>query len=663
MARSQQTSRPNQCRWLSIKAKEGGYSLPQIINDELKNGLLTAEFRAAITLWNRLEGRPRQEDFDRSLRAEIRDPLWMLTRQWQFGEFKGEDAGSAVKARVQLNTSRIDRYAVKNENRDATGGEQFLNAVPYDQRLPLEIGVERELVLPADRPEPNTNDLVLRSRMGRHFVRLLKQAGLATAKSAVVDEFGFEDISEKPNPTDAELLEVAHLQSDPLAWQTLRAVKGRLPDGRELVAAIQDGRFDTWVDGQFPGAAQSLKDLGKDFLSWFARLYSQPQKDELEDAWAPSYLEYQFAVSAPEDREGKERALLVADEYYQGTLDWYAFDVDKRRRLEDQQGAEFPPNSFVVRDPFGFLPTQIEFNGMPNVRWWEFEDRRTDFGNMRANTSEVPLLLLAEFGLIYGNDWTVVPYNLEVGSLADIKGIIVSDVFGVQTLIRPAGQGQRMDWQRWSMYNLASGDQLDNRLFLPPAVAKVHESNPIEKVVLARDEIANLVWAVEDTIPGVTGTGVNGFETGKALSSYFLAHQGETPSTRTLNEAKIRYVLGSSVPENWIPFIATHKPGSNRQVRLQRGAMPRVTDAKEGTVIEPRGEILRVGLNERQTYFVHEEEVPRSGVIVTRKYQRARGPNGEVFTWIGRRKETGRGEGASGLVFDQIVPLEQPKSP
>ena len=56
---------------------------------------------------------------------------------------------------------------------------------------------------------------------------------------------------------------------------------------------------------------------------------------------------------------------------------------------------------------------------------------------------------------------------------------------------------------------------------------------------------------------------------------------------------------------------------------------------------------------------MHEEEVPRAGVIVTRKFQRARGPNGEVFTWIGRRKETGRGEGASGLVFDQVVPLEQ----
>lgn len=628
----------------------------QQIDPALKTALLSAEFRAAVTLWNRLEGRPRKEDFDRSLRAEVRDPLWMLTRQWQFGEFKGEDAGSAVKARVQLNTTRIDRYAVKNENRDATGGEQFLQAVPYDQTLPLEIEVERELMLPPG-PEPNTEDVAMRSRMGRHFVRLLKQAGLSsTVRNAVVDQFGFKDISDKEILENDEPLELAHLQSDPLAWQSLSAVKGRLPDGRQLLVAMGSGDFDAFVDSS--GLNPVLKDLAKDFLSWFRRLYSQPQSPDNEDAWAPSYLEYQFAVSAPEDKSGEKRVLLTAEEYYHGTLDWYAFDIDNQRRLEDLPGAEFPANGFKERAPIAFLPSQIEFNGMPNVRWWEFEDRRTDFGSIRANTADVPLLLLAEFGLIYGNDWTVIPYDLEVGSLADIQGIIVSDVFGVQTLIRPAGQGQRMDWQKWSMYNLASGAGVDNRLFLPPSVAKVHESNAIEKVVLARDEVANLVWGVEETIPGVAGTGVNGFEAGKALSSYFLANQTPPETTRVPNEAKIRYVLGSSVPENWIPFIAAHKPGSNREVRLQRGALPRLTDQTHNTVVKPRGQILRVGLDNKQPYFVHEEEVPRAGVIVTRKFQRARGPNGEVFTWIGRRKETGRGEGASGLVFDRIVPQE-----
>ena len=54
---------------------------------------LTARQFPTITVWNRLEGRPRSVDFGRSLRAEVRDALWMLTRQWQVGEFQGDDAG------------------------------------------------------------------------------------------------------------------------------------------------------------------------------------------------------------------------------------------------------------------------------------------------------------------------------------------------------------------------------------------------------------------------------------------------------------------------------------------------------------------------------------------------------------------------------------------
>src|SRR6185295_3490106 len=199
----------------STVTKGGSNLAQQQIDPALKNALLSADFRAAIVLWNRLEGRPRKEDFDRSLRAEVRDPLWMLTRQWKFGEFKGEDAGSAVKARDQLNTSRIDRYAVKNEKRDATGGEQFLEAVPYDQSLPLEIEVEREPLVPPG-PEPNTEDVALRSQMGRHFVRLLKQAGLPSeVRNAVVRQFGFDDISDKDQATLTrdERVELAHLQS------------------------------------------------------------------------------------------------------------------------------------------------------------------------------------------------------------------------------------------------------------------------------------------------------------------------------------------------------------------------------------------------------------------------------------------------------------------
>jgi hypothetical protein len=292
----------------------------------LKQKLLGTEFRPAITLWNRLEGRPREEDFGRSLRAEVRDPLWMLTRQWQFGEFKGEDSGSAVKARVQSSVTPIDRCAVKSDASDSA----YEKAAPYDVNFPLEAEVERERLWD-DEPDAASSLLALRAQMGRHWMRLLKSDGLAqpSVKAAVLERFAFEDVAEKPNPTDAEQLETAHIRTDAASWQALKAVKGRLPDGRKLLEAVDDGAFDPWVDRRFDAAIrQPLKDLAKDFRRWFYRLYSQPQTG-VEDAWAPSYLEYQFAVSAPEDEGGKERAVLAAEQYHQGRLDWYAFDIDR----------------------------------------------------------------------------------------------------------------------------------------------------------------------------------------------------------------------------------------------------------------------------------------------------------------------------------------------
>ena len=46
-----------------------------------------------IMAWNRLEGRPRRANFARALKAEVHDAMFMLTRQWQMGEFRSDDAG------------------------------------------------------------------------------------------------------------------------------------------------------------------------------------------------------------------------------------------------------------------------------------------------------------------------------------------------------------------------------------------------------------------------------------------------------------------------------------------------------------------------------------------------------------------------------------------
>lgn len=99
----------------------------------------------------------------------------------------------------------------------------------------------------------------------------------------------------------------------------------------------------------------------------------------------------------------------------------------------------------------------------------------------------------------------------------------------------------------------------------------------------------------------------------------------------------------------------------NRQVQLQRGAMPRILagDQDPPAKVQPRTVLLRQGLDAApaQPYFVHEEEVSRAGTRVLQAYQRTRWTDGQVCTWLRVARQTGRGEGSSGLAFDQAIPV------
>ncbi|MCS6937735.1 MAG: hypothetical protein RMJ55_10110 [Roseiflexaceae bacterium] len=92
-------------------------------------------------------------------------------------------------------------------------------------------------------------------------------------------------------------------------------------------------------------------------------------------------------------------------------------------------------------------------------------------------------------------------------------------------------------------------------------------------------------------------------------------------------------------------------PGSNRAIRLQCAALPRVIarDPNRLEKIRPRTALLREGLAKGQPYFVHEEAITRAGVDLRQTFQRTRWHNGRCVVWFGARKATGRGEGASNL--------------
>jgi hypothetical protein len=623
---------------------------PKYLIPNLKDALLTRTF-PCVTFWNRLEGRPRTDNFDRALKAEVRDALWMLTRQWQMGEFMGDDAGSPVFAKVHVATTRLNKYRANGHAAEA-----------FEENVPLEAKVER-------RPIPfvlGGQDIALDLRllMGRQWLKLAAQVG--DYAQAYIDEYPIE-LPAAPQK------EHAHIFAHPEVWQAYAAVAGRRMDGAKLYFHLKSEGSPHAYDGinvLAEAHRAALDERAARFVAWFEKLFYQPPVTG-EDAWVPSRLEYQFACSAPGTSGEK---VYAAEEYYHGHLDWYNFDLDKSSpglAEVGDVGTTIPPQG----DTQSLIPTPIVFEGMPNTRWWAFEDRKTNFGSIKPDTTDLAKLMLMEFGLVYANDWFLFPYQLPAGAIADIKGMAVTNVFGERFWIEAVGSGEDDAWQRWSMFTLNTkglGGAADTSLLALPTVPKIQEGSPVEEVYLIRDEVANMVWAIEKTVSLASGASKSGDEAAKEILNYYqklvqeqLAAHPEL-AVPVEYQANIFYQVMNTVPENWIPLIPVHVDGSNREIQLQRAAMLRLlagdTQLKPDKV-RPRTTLLREGLDREQAaaYYVHEEEIPRAGVRLMQSFQRTRWYNGSVFVWLGVRKQTGRGEGASGLAFDRIVAVKAPR--
>ena len=84
-----------------------------------------------------------------------------------------------------------------------------------------------------------------------------------------------------------------------------------------------------------------------------------------------------------------------------------------------------------------------------------------------------------------------------------------------------------------------------------------------------RDEMANMVWGVEHTVPNGFASGRNAQEAALASLNFVKSVAPEpTPDALEENNATIKFQLGTTVEENWIPFIPTHVSDQNRAIRL-----------------------------------------------------------------------------------------------
>ena len=223
------------------------------------------------------------------------------------------------------------------------------------------------------------------------------------------------------------------------------------------------------------------------FFQWYETLFSEPE--DAAAPWVSDRLEYAFSVGT---RLNDGECTLTAQEYYDGHLDWEDFSINAEVSMGAANDTAITPATTTV------IPAPVTFRGAPAPRFWEFEDAQVDYGKIPTGPADLPQMLLIEFANSFGNDWFVIPVDLEVGTLCRTRSLVVTDTFGVRTLIKSNSESG-LPHSTWRMFQLTSSLRtsaavLHGNLFLPPSLARA--SKAAGGSPLLRDEIANMAWGV-----------------------------------------------------------------------------------------------------------------------------------------------------------------------
>jgi hypothetical protein len=650
---------------------------------------ISNEILSRFALYLRIEPRCRRDDFQQGIEARTADPLWYLTRQWQMGEFQGEDNGSPIRIEVEYHNQLINEIRLGEDP-----------AIELPTSPPLETIIEQEAVVINWR---------LRIRIGQQFERFARQILQEQANAVIVtyrksDFYPVEALA--PDSPD-------YIYTDKATRRYLNLMAGRAINGETLLMDIIAGNPKPLPNGLNIDNAL-FEQTCERLHEWYNTLYIHPTGKN--KAWSPHLMNYQFGLTATDSDTAQTSTISIPD-YRNGELDWYSCKLGSSSEV---------PDDLLVQTKM-FNPTRVEFAGKPNERWWAFEDNAVDFAKRDVSTTDLVRTMLMEYAFVYADDWFLIPLAVPIGSLTRIRRLRVNNVFGDDDIIRYATESSSDPLAVWDMYKL-SGDSLpvidtdplqfaSQLLMVPPAINHREESAPIEEVRFIRDEGANLVFAIEHTVSNQIGTPVEGYEL--QLEKYarereylidvyegliidLQAELGDTPAPTPQRREEIetlieqyqknieflqnpnqptdarglpQYRLANTVPDNWIPYVpvnASESPiplASEMSIRLRQAQMLRnvdrmpiiigdpaidlaAEDLLEVKSIEPLSRLLKGISDEEKLEWLNEETVLRSGLKIQITKQRVRWFDGKTYVWLGRKVLTGRGEGSSGLEFD-----------
>jgi len=547
-----------------------------------------------ITLRPRSAATSDQEQLT-ALSAPVRDPLWLLARQWQTGAFIAADAGRPMHVTLQHR-----------------GGPIALAGVPL-------AGPVQPIVEAESPPTASGLDTAARVRLASELVRRLRDSGLT---------------ADRVGGVRGALAQAFPLQSA-AADSPLAVFAGRLPDPAGLQQLLAGVLATDGTGGPFPAlpgidpadqpTAGAVEAAVRGWYAWIAVQLAPPgpaDPDPDPAAWDRQRLEYGFTATTTVPAG---TVTLDAPGYDGLGVDWYSFDRDPvAQAATTTDGA-----TIQVR------PTPVSYPGMPRPRFWEFEDGDVNLDALRTSTDPAHAVL-ATFAHQYANDWFVLPVEVPPGGRI-ITALTVTDTFGTTTTV-PAVAAIDHDSGPWRLWDLtSSGGQADAasgmRVFLPSAPPPL-EGPPVEEVLITRDEMANLAWLIELTTRDADGASIDRYQRWLKL---------RPPADPTFNPATAAdaasYRLGTTVPDFWYPLVTVADGADQPLLALATLS----SQADEGV----RGRLVA----HTDATRLSDEEASRQGTRLTRRDRLTLTPAGLVL-WRARTKGPGQGESSSGLRFD-----------
>jgi hypothetical protein len=398
-----------------------------------------------------------------------------------------------------------------------------------------------------------------------------------------------------------------------------------VPDGAAARDALEAGE-PAWISGAADAAGAAA--VAAAWLAWAAG------DRAAGGAWTTARLEHRFLLRFG---HGDDAVVLRATAFGQGSARWHHFEWLEDARVELEGDGELPAAASTADV---MLATPLRYPGMPSTRYWQLEEGSVDVSAIEAQPHDLARLCLAEFALVSGDDWLVVPVDGKQGAVNQVESVSVTTTFGETIEIAEAASDRHGRGFRMFEVTSPAGTALRG-VVLPPVAATPLLGEPVEEIAFIRDETANMAWAVERVVPGRSGD--------PRQRSAEPQPQRPTPPD-DLDPNDVLYELQVPVPRHWIPLVP---------IRVAPG----VLGLRKGALLDEGEPVLPLGLLPEPTPLTFPaEEIPREGITVRAVPALARRRDGSYARWTGHRIRTGRGEGNSGFASDEARPARRPGS-